>query len=80
MVISKDPIRCNFRTGRQVIDFQYLGTDRNTTKEARGQPMKGARVTGFLRDITWKNEGVYLRREGESDKTTVRPVLTRGLT
>ena len=47
------------------MEFQYLGTDvssdRNTYEEARRQAMKGAHISGFVRDVTWKNK--YLRLE-----------------
>ncbi|XP_045479803.1 uncharacterized protein LOC123684554 [Harmonia axyridis] len=84
LVISKDPIRCklvvNDRIIEQVMNIKYLGveitSDGNNNKEARQQVMKGARISGYLRDVTWKNK--YLRTESKVKiyKTMVRPVLT----
>jgi len=63
MVISKDPIRCKLEIDKKIIEqvmkFNYLGveisSERNSYKEVKHQVMKGARISGYLRDVTWRN-------------------------
>lgn len=84
IVISKEPIRCKLETCGKIIEqvmrFVYLGaeisSERNTYGEATQRTMKAARVSGFLRDVTWKNK--YLTTESKSRiyKTMVRPIMT----
>ena len=84
MVISREPIRCKLEVKNkmieQVMEFQYLGIDvsseRNTYKEVRKQTMKGARISGYLRDIIWKNKHLSQESKVKIYRTIVRPVMT----
>lgn len=63
MVISKEPIKCklmvNDKTIEQVMAYKYLGietsSDRNIIKEVQAQTNKANRISGYLRDIIWRN-------------------------
>lgn len=88
MVIAKEPIRCKLVVEEEIIEqvssFQYLGieirvsSDRNLYKEVRQQALKGARISGYLRDITWKNKYLLTQSKVKIYKTVVRPTLTYG--
>ena len=56
----------------QVMDFQYLGTDasshRKSYEEARRQAVIGARISGYISDVTWKNKYLRLERKVKIDK------------
>lgn len=62
LVISKDPRRCKLEINQklieQVMEFSYLGvkisSHRNLNNEVKQQAAKGARMSGYLRDIVWK--------------------------
>lgn len=49
------------------MDFPYLGTyitsERHICKEGREQAMKGAQISCYLKDVTWKNEYLSLERK-----------------
>lgn len=84
MVISKDPIRWKLTINngiiQQVLRFNYLGvsvsSERNLIEEARTQAMKASRVSGYLRDIIWKNKMMSPQSKIKIYKTCVRPILT----
>jgi hypothetical protein len=58
---AKEPVQCKLVIDstvlEQVTTFKYLGgivsSDRNTYLEVRHQNNNAARVSGFLRDVTW---------------------------
>lgn len=86
MVISKEPVRCKLEVEgkiiQQVMSFKYLGidisSDRNTYKEVQHQSIKGAQVSGFLRDTTWKNKYMNVDSKIKIYKTMIRPIMTYG--
>lgn len=83
MVIAKEPIRCKLEIERamieQVMEFKYLGaqisSQSNLYKEVRQQAQKGARISGCLRDIVWRNKYLSVESKTKIYKTIVRPVL-----
>ncbi|XP_044746226.1 uncharacterized protein LOC123322928 [Coccinella septempunctata] len=84
MVISKNPIRCKLAVDsgiiQQVSRFNYLETniscERNLLEEARTQSIKASRVSGYLRDIVWRNKAMSSQSKTRIYKTCVRPILT----
>ena len=50
----------------------------NTYKEAKLQAIKGAAVSGYLRDVTWKNKFMSTESKVKIYKAMVRPVMTYG--
>lgn len=84
LVTSKEPIRCKLEIDSKIIEqvnhFKYLGAEitshGNLYNEVREQTMKGARISGCLREIVWKNK--YLNTESKTRiyKTAVRPIIT----
>ncbi|XP_050452220.1 uncharacterized protein LOC126851927 [Cataglyphis hispanica] len=64
MVISKEPIRCklviNDEIIEQVMKLNYLGieasSDRNIIREVQTQADKANRISGYLKDIIWRNK------------------------
>ncbi|XP_030760719.1 uncharacterized protein LOC115885833 [Sitophilus oryzae] len=83
MVIAKEPIRCKLvvddPTINQVSKFNSLGVNisgnRNLSDEARVQANKAARISGYLRDIIWRNKFMSTESKDSTNKTCVRPVL-----
>ncbi|XP_011631965.1 uncharacterized protein LOC105423758 [Pogonomyrmex barbatus] len=63
-----------------VMKFNYLrietASDRNITEEVRTQAIKAARISGYLRDIIWRNQHISARSKIRIYKTCVRPILT----
>lgn len=84
MVISKEPIKCklmvNDKTIEQVMIYKYLGietsSDRNIIKEVQAQTNKANRISGYLRDIIWRNKYMTTESKVRLYKTCVRPILT----
>lgn len=84
MVISKDPIRCKLVVDEcivdQVMNFNYLGvqasSSRNTVNEVDNQIRKAVRISGYLRDIIWRNKYMTAESKIRIYKTCVRPIMT----
>ena len=66
----------------QVMKFKYLGcqitSDRNLTSEVREQTIKGAIISGCLRDITWRNKYMSTEAKIKIYKAAVGPIVTYG--
>ncbi|CAG9836503.1 unnamed protein product [Diabrotica balteata] len=60
--------------------FNYLEvlitSDRDIRTETTRQALKAARVSGCLREITWRNKHLTTESKMKVYKTTVRPILT----
>lgn len=84
MVISKEPIRCKLAVDNKPIQqtkqCTYLGVEitnhKNLQEEARTQANKASRISGYLRDLVWKNKYMSTQSKVRIYKTVVRPVLT----
>lgn len=71
LVVSKNSIRCKLAVEDKIIElgmnFTYLGVvitrDGNNCKGVRQQVIKGARISGCLRDVSCKNK--YLRTKSK---------------
>ena len=66
----------------QVTTFKYLGgiisSDRNTYMEVRHQTNNAARISGPLRDVTWRNKYMTVESKIKICKAVVRPIMTYG--
>lgn len=86
MCISKNPIRCKLEVNgkiiQQVMDFKYLGihisSSRRLIDEVRTQVFKASRISGYLRDVIWKNKYLNIESKVKIYKTCVRPIMTYG--
>lgn len=84
MVISKEPIRCKVVANDKIIDqvmrFKYLGvetsSDRNLIDEIRTQTNKSSQISGFLKDVIWRNKNMNIGSKVRIYKTCIRPILT----
>lgn len=86
MVIAKTPLTCNIQINNNPIEqlsrINYLGVEisskRDVREEVKSQVVKGARISGCLYSLIWRNK--YLSPEGKLRiyKTSVRPVITYG--
>ncbi|XP_048520668.1 uncharacterized protein LOC125503803 [Dendroctonus ponderosae] len=60
--------------------FKYLGanitSNRNLEEEVRNQTSKAALISGYLRDIIWRNKHMSRGSKVRIYKTCVRPVMT----
>ncbi|KAH1011016.1 hypothetical protein HUJ04_000458 [Dendroctonus ponderosae] len=64
LTISKEPRRCKLavynQSVEQVMTFKYLGanitSNGNLKEEVRNQTSKAALISGYLRDIIWRNK------------------------
>ncbi|XP_050457558.1 uncharacterized protein LOC126854663 [Cataglyphis hispanica] len=84
LVIAKEPIRCKLTINdeiiEQVMSFKYLGVEissnQDRKKEVQGQIDKAARISGYLKEIIWRNK--HMKREAKVKiyKTCVRPIMT----
>lgn len=84
LTISKEPRRCKLaiykQSIEQVMSFKYLGANitstRNIKEEAKAQTTKASLISGFLRDIIWRNKHMSTRSKVRIYKTCVRPIMT----
>ena len=86
LVVSKEPIRCKLefknRVVEQVMPFKYLGchvtSDRNRYNEVKDQTIRGARISGCLKDIAWRNKFMSTEAKVKIYKAVeTRPDTTR---
>jgi len=86
LTIAKEPVQCKLVTNdtllEQVTSFKYLGgiisSDRNTYMEVRHQTNNAARISGLLRDITWRNRHMTTESKIKIYKAVIRPIMTYG--
>lgn len=84
MVIAKEPTRCklavNDKPIHQCMQCTYLGVEitssKNLQQEVRTQVNKASRISGYLRDLIWKNKYISTDSKVRIYKTVVRPILT----
>ncbi|XP_055380820.1 uncharacterized protein LOC129611625 [Condylostylus longicornis] len=84
MVISKNPLRCKLavyeKSIEQVMEFKYLGalitSSRDLTKEVKTQATKASSISGYLKDVIWKNKHMNIRSKTRIYKTCIRPIIT----
>ena len=84
LVVSKEPIRCKLefkkRMVEQVMAFKYLGchltSDRNLYNEVKDQAIRGARMSGCLKDIVWRNKFMSTEAKVKIYKAAVRPIIS----
>ncbi|XP_048522437.1 uncharacterized protein LOC125504463 [Dendroctonus ponderosae] len=84
LTISKEPRRCKLavynQSVEQVMAFKYLGanitSNRNLKEEVRNQRSKATLISGYLRDIIWRNKHMSIGSKVRIYKTCVRPVMT----
>jgi hypothetical protein len=55
-----------------------ISSDRNTYLEVYHQTNNAARVSGFLRDVTWRNRYMPVESKIKIYKAVVRPIMTYG--
>ncbi|GJQ72387.1 hypothetical protein Trydic_g3469 [Trypoxylus dichotomus] len=72
MVIAKEPIRCKLAVNDK------LSRQRSKTlqQDVRAQFNKASRISGYLRDLIWRNKYMSAGSKVYVYKTAVRPVLT----
>ena len=83
LAIAKEPKRCKLaiynQTVNQVMSFKYLGanitSNRDLKEEVRTQVTKATLISGFLRDIVWRNKYMSIRSKTRIYKTCVRPIM-----
>lgn len=60
--------------------FNYFeietSSDRNIVREVQTQTNKATRISGYLRDIIWRNKHMTTESKVQIYKTCVRPILT----
>ena len=64
LTIAKEPLRCKLavygRSMEQVMNFKYLGVTitsrRDLEKEVKAQTLKAFLISGYLRDIIFRNK------------------------
>ena len=64
LTIAKEPLRCKLavygKSKEQVMNFKYLGvtitSSRDLEKEVKAQTLKASLISGYLRDIIWRNK------------------------
>ncbi|XP_055389920.1 uncharacterized protein LOC129618916 [Condylostylus longicornis] len=84
MTVSKDPVRCKLSINNhiieQVFNFKYLGVNitssRGNETETCAQAGKAAAISGYLRDVIWKNKYMLIENKVRIYKTCIRPILT----
>ena len=84
LVISKFPRRCKLaiynQSVEQVMQFKYLGacitSDRDLKEEVKAQTTKASLISGYLRDVIWRNKHLSIESKTRIYKTCVRPVMT----
>lgn len=84
LAVSREPRRCKLavynRSVEQVMTFKYLGanitSNRNLKEEVKAQTTKASQISGYLRDIIWRNKYMSTRSKVRIYKTCVRPVMT----
>jgi len=84
LVSSKEPTRCKLEMDQKIVEqvnqFIYLGAEitsyGNLQNEVREQTMKAFRISGYLRDIVWKNKYLNINSKIRVYKSTIRPVIT----
>lgn len=82
--ISREPRRCKLaiydQSVEQVMSFKYLGanitSNRDLRSEVKAQTTKASMISGYLRDLIWRNKYMSTRSKVRIYKTCVRPVLT----
>lgn len=84
LTISKEPRRCKLaiydRSVEQVMSFKYLGanitSNRNLKSEVKEHTVKASLISGFLRDVIWRNKYMSINSKVRIYKTCVRPILS----
>ncbi|XP_055378969.1 uncharacterized protein LOC129610426 [Condylostylus longicornis] len=84
MTIAKEPIRCKLSSEdqsiEQVMSFKYLGVEitshRDNNKETQVQTAKASAISGYLRDVIWKNKYMLIENKVRVYKTCVSPIMT----
>ena len=60
--------------------FKYLEchvtSDRNLYNEVKDQTIRGAHISGFLKDIVWRNKFMSTEAKAKIYKAAVRPIIT----
>ena len=84
LTIAKEPVQCKLVIDdtllEQVTTFKYFGSiissNRNTYMEVRHQTNNSARISGLLRDVTWRNKYMTVESKIKIYKAVVRPIMT----
>ena len=62
------------------MNFKYLGvtitSSRDLEKEVKAQTFKASLISGYLRDIIWRNKYMSVNNKTRINKTYVRPIMT----
>jgi len=83
LVIAKEPIRCKLVSNEiieQVMSLKYLGikisSSQDRKKKIQGQTSKATRISGYLKEIIWRNK--YMKREAKIRiyKICIRLIMT----
>ncbi|XP_045462511.1 uncharacterized protein LOC123672460 [Harmonia axyridis] len=65
------------------MSYTYLGSNitstRNLKEEVNSQITKASLISGYLRDIIWRNKYMSLSSKVRIYKTCVRPIMTYGI-
>jgi hypothetical protein len=86
LTIAKEPVQCKLVIDgtllEQVATFKALGgiisSDRNTNLEVCHQTNNATRISGLLRDVTWRNRYMLVESKVKICKAVVRPIMTYG--
>ena len=84
LTIAKEPVQCKLvvddKLLEQVTTFKYLGgiisSDRNTDIGVRQQTDSAARISGLLRDVSWRDKYMTVESKIKIYKAVVRPIMT----
>ena len=84
LTIAKGPLRCKLvvygKSIEQVINFKYFGVTKTSSKdlekEVKAQILKASLISGYLRDIIWRNKYMSVDSRTRIYKTCVRRIMT----
>ena len=82
LTIAREPLRCKLavygKSIKQVMDFKYLSVTITSSrkKEAKAQTLIASLISGYLRDIIWRNKYMSVDSKTRIYKTCVRPIMT----
>ena len=86
LTVAKEPVQCKLvidgKLLEQVTAFKYLGgiisSDRTRYMEVRHQTNNATRISGLLRDVTWRNKYMTVESKIKIYTAVVRPIMTYG--
>ena len=79
LTVNKEPKRCKLAASNQsieqVVNFKYLGVNitssRNLKKEVKAQTNRATTISGYQREIIWRNKNISIESKVRLYKTCV---------